>query len=155
MKLLIAILIILILIGIPAGLLLLLSSHSSVTFAQPPKAIGAATPVTIHVTNPHGARHVIATIEQNGATQTLLETANPANRLTFWRTHQPPQDFHFIAGKKQAPNLKEGKARLVVQVQSNDLKGASDTLSADVEVILKPASVVADGFQHYINQGGS
>jgi len=155
MKLVVAILIVLILIGIPAGLLLLLSSHSSVTFVQQPKAIGVTTPLTVHVTNPHGARHVIAAIEQNGATQTLLETDNPANRFNFWRAHLPPQDFHFIAGKKQAPNLKEGKARLVVQVQSNDLAGSTDTISADVEVILKPASVTADGFQHYINQGGS
>jgi murein DD-endopeptidase MepM/ murein hydrolase activator NlpD len=155
MKLVVAILIILILTGIPAGLLLLLSSHSSLAFAQQPKAIGATTPVTVHVANPHGTRHLTAIIEQNGATQTLMETANPANRLTFWRAHLPPQDFHFIAGKKQAPNLKEGKARLVVQVQSNDLAGSTDTISADVEVILKPASVTADGFQHYINQGGS
>jgi len=155
MKLVVAILIFLILIGTPAGFLLLLSEHSSVSFAQQPKAIGAATPITVHVTNPHGTRHVIAAIEQNGATQTLMETANAANRLTFWRAHMAPQDFHFIAGKKQAPNLKEGQARLVVQVQSNDLAGSTDTISADVEVILKPASVTADGFQHYINQGGS
>jgi murein DD-endopeptidase MepM/ murein hydrolase activator NlpD len=132
-----------------------LSSHSSLAFAQQPKAIGVATPIAVHVTNPHGTRHLTAIIEQNGANQTLMETANLANRLTFWRAHLPPQDFHFIAGKKQAPNLKEGKARLVVQVQSNDLAGSTDTISADVEVILKPASVTADGFQHYINQGGS
>jgi hypothetical protein len=30
-----------------------------------------------------------------------------------------------------------------------------DTVSADVDVILKPPSVAADSFQHYINQGGS
>jgi len=155
MKLVVAILIVLILIGIPAGLLLLLSAHSSVSFAQPPKVVGVATPMTVHVGNPHGIRHVTATIEQNGAAQTLMETENPPNRLTFWRAHLPPQDFHFIAGKKQAPNLKEGKARLVVQAQSNDLAAATDTISADVEVILKPASITADGFQHYINQGGS
>src|SRR3984893_5402246 len=155
MKLVVAILIILILIGIPAGLLFLLSSHSSLAFAQQPKANGLTTPIIVHVTNPHGTRHVLAAIEQNGATQTLAESASPANRFNFWRSHLPPQDFHFIAGKKQAPNLKEGKARLVVALQSNDLAGSTDTISADVEVILKPASVTADGFQHYINQGGS
>src|ERR1700736_2093392 len=104
MKLVVAILIILILIGIPAGLLLLLSSHSALTFVQQPKAIGVETPVTIHVGNPHGIRHTTAAIEQNGSTQTLINTANPANRFNFWRTHLPPQDFHFIAGEKQAPN---------------------------------------------------
>jgi hypothetical protein len=98
MKLTIAILIILILIGIPAGVLWLLSSHSSVTFAQRPKAIGEATPIAIHVANPHGFRHITASIEQNGSTQALTEIANPPIRFTFWRAHLPPQDIHFLAG---------------------------------------------------------
>jgi len=148
------VLILLIVIVLPAGFLWLASMHSSLTFALP-GAIGATTPVTVHVTNPHGVRRLTATLEQNGSVHTLIDTTSPPNRLTFWRSHQPPQDFHFIAGKKQAPNLKEGKARLVVAAQSNDLKGSTDTISADVEVILRPPSVAADGFQHYINQGGS
>ncbi len=51
--------------------------------------------------------------------------------------------------------MKEGKARLVVEAQSNDFRGATDTISTDVDVVLRPPSVSADGFQHYINQGGS
>ena len=140
---------------IAAGLLFFLSSHSGVTFVSPPKAVGIATPVTVRITNSHGLRRVTAMIEQNGAAQPLMETANPAHRLTFWRAHLQPQEFHFVAGQKQAPNLKEGQARLVVEVQSNDFRGSTDTSSADVEVILKPPAVTADGFQHYINQGGS
>jgi murein DD-endopeptidase MepM/ murein hydrolase activator NlpD len=145
----------LVLIGIPAAILLLLSTDSTVAFAPPPKAIGVATTVTVHITNPHGVRGIKASIEQNGAGATLTELKNPAHRLTFWRARQAPQDFHFNAGKSQAPNLQEGKARIVVEVQSNDLRGAVSTISTEVDVILRPPAVVADSFQHYINQGGS
>jgi murein DD-endopeptidase MepM/ murein hydrolase activator NlpD len=151
---LIAAAIILILIAGPR-FLYLTSSHSVLSFASPPKAIGAATPVTVHISNPHGNRRIVASIEQNGMSKTLAETSQPANRLTFWRVHRPPQDFRFTAGKNQAADLKEGKARLVVEAESNDLRGSVDTTSLDVDVILRPPSVTADGLQHYINQGGS
>ena len=151
---LIAVAIILILIAAPL-FLVLNSSHSSLAFASPLKAIGAATPVTVHISNPHGSRRITARIEQNGMSKTLAESNQPANRLTFWRVHSPPQDFRFTAGKNQAPDLKEGKARIVVEAESNDLRGALDSTSLEVEVILRPPSVAADGLQHYLNQGGS
>ena len=151
---LIALAIILILIGGPL-FLFLSSSHSSLAFASPPKAIGAATPVTVHITNIHGVRRITARIDQSGVSKTLAESNQPANRLTFWRVHARPQDFHFTAGKNQAADLKEGKARLVVEAESNDLRGAVDTTAVDVDVILRPPAVAADGLQHYINQGGS
>jgi len=151
---LIAVAIILLLIAVPL-FLFLNSSHSSLTFVSPPKAIGAATPVNVHIANPHGIRRFTARIEQNGASKTLLDANHPANRLTFWRMHRPAEDLHFNAGKNQDPDLKEGKARLIVETESNDLRGAVDTASLDVDVILRPPSVTADGLQHYINQGGS
>src|ERR1700752_829405 len=110
---LIAAAIILVLLAFPL-FLFLNSTHSSLAFVSPPQAIGAATPVTVHIANPHGLRRFTARIEQNGASKTLLNADHPANRLTFWRMHSPPEDFHFAAGKNQAPDLKEGKARLTV-----------------------------------------
>ena len=151
---LIAAAIILILIAIPL-FLFLNSAHSSLAFVSPPQAIGAATPVTVHIGNPHGLRRFTARIEQNGTSKTLLEANHPANRLTFWRMHRPAEDLHFSVGKNQAPDLKEGKARLVIETESNDLRGSVDATSIDVDVILRPPSVIADGLQHYINQGGS
>lgn len=148
-------LILLILIGLPAGFLLFESSHSALTFRPQPNAIGMMSSITVHIDNPHGARRITARIEQDDTSKTLIEKSNASNRFMFWRTHVAPQDFQFIAGKMRAPNLKEGKARLVVDVQSNDLRGSTDSVSSDVDVILRPPSVVADGFQHYINQGGS
>src|SRR5580693_8928346 len=137
---LIAVAIVLILIGVPL-FLFLTSSHSSLAFSSPPKAIGAATPVTVHIVSPHGLRRFTARIEQNGVSKTFLDANHPANRFTFWRVHAPAQDVSFTVGKNQAPDLKEGKARLIVEAESNDLRGAVDTTSLDVDVILRPPSV--------------
>ncbi|HYL36304.1 MAG TPA: M23 family metallopeptidase [Bryobacteraceae bacterium] len=154
-KILIVILVVLILIVLPVGALVMASSHTTLAFHPAPKAVGAATPVTVHIANPHGVRRIAVAIEQNGAVTPLAERTNPPNRLTFWRSHLAPQDFHFTAGKKQAANLQEGKARITVEAQSNDLRGATDMISTEVDVILRPPSLTADAFQHYINQGGS
>ena len=138
--------------AIGAGVALyVMSGHSHLEFDHAPKAVGAATPITVQIANPHGARRITARLEQNGASTTLSEAETPSNRLTFWRSHLPPAAFRFTTGK----DLKEGKARIVVEAQSNDLRALTDTVAADVEVILRPPSVTADMFQHYINQGGS
>ncbi len=152
--LLVLVFLLLIVLAAPASLFVL-SSHSTVVFDPPPTAIGLATPVTAQIANSHGVRQITASIEQNGTTASLAEVSGPANRLTFWRQRVPPQDFQFTAGKKQAKDLREGKARLVVEVVSNDLRGSTDRVSREVDVILRPASVTADDSQHYINQGGS
>jgi len=154
-KLLIVVVILIVLIAVPIGILLNISSHSSLTFPHPPTVIGFDTPVVVRVANPHGVRHIIATLEQNGASTRLLQTQSPATRFLFWRKAQAPQEVTFAAGKKKTPNLQEGKARLIVEAQSNDLSAATDSISTDVNVILRPPAVTADSTQHYINQGGS
>ena len=42
----------------------------------------------------------------------------------------------------------------MVEAVSNDLRGRTDSVAADVQVVLEPPRVGADGAQHYINQGG-
>jgi len=129
-----------------------MSGHTAVMLTSP-KAIGVSTPVSVDVQNPHGVRRVSAFLEQDGARYPLYEETAPSNRLLIKR-HEPARRINFEAGKNKAPNLKEGKARLVVETVSNDFRGAKDTAATDVDVILAPPRVVADGFQHYINQGG-
>ena len=144
-----------VLFGGAAAVLLTISSHSTLAFDPVPSAIGAATPVDVRIVNPHGVRAITARIEQDGNSAIVEQTARPAARFSFWRLHAAPEKFHFTAGKDRAPQLKEGKARLIVEARSNDLRAATDTVAADVNVILRPPSVTTDGFQHYINQGGS
>jgi murein DD-endopeptidase MepM/ murein hydrolase activator NlpD len=147
---------ILILVGlIVVGFIALfaMSGHSAVAIAPAVTSVGISTPVTVHVENPHGVRRVYAYLEQNGAQYPLLDQKTPSTHFV-WRKHEPPQRFTFEAGKNKAPNLKEGKARLVVEAVSNDLRGSSDSAASEVNVVLQAPRVVADDAQHYINQGG-
>jgi murein DD-endopeptidase MepM/ murein hydrolase activator NlpD len=141
--------------GGTAAALFFLSAPTSLAFDPQPSSIGAATPVSVRITNPHGVRSIIARIEQDGASTVVEQVTRPATRFSFSKAHAAPEKFSFIAGKDRTPQLKEGKARLTVEAQSNDLRGLTNRIAADVEVILRPPSVTTDGFQHYINQGGS
>src|SRR5579862_7314923 len=137
-----------------ATFLFVRSSHSNLSFEPAPSSIGASTPVTIRVKNPHGIRSLTARIEQDGKHTVVDQVAHPATRFNLARTNDV-EDYTFFAGEERVPDLKEGKARVTVSVQSNDFRGITDTIDADVDVILKPPAVTTDGFQHYINQGGS
>ena len=128
------------------------SGHSTLALA-PVKTVGVSTPVTVKVSNPHGERHVAAYIEQNGTRYPLMEASEPSRRV-FLHRNEADRTFTFDAGKDKVPNLKEGKARLVVDAVSNDLRGSTDSASEDVDVVLAAPRVTADGDQHYINQGG-
>ena len=133
--------------------LFVMSGHSTLSWSPAVKVVGVSTPVTVQAVNPHGIRHVSAYIEQNGQHYALLDQSSPATRF-FWHRHEPARTVTFDAGQTKAPNLKEGKARLVVETVSNDMSGATDSISSDVDVILAPPRVSADGVAHYINQGG-
>jgi murein DD-endopeptidase MepM/ murein hydrolase activator NlpD len=149
-----AILILVFLIVVAALSLLIMSDHTALSITPAVNTIGVSTPVTARIQNPHGVRHVRAYLEQNGAEYPLIETSAPSHRLLFFRTHEEPKSVTFEAGKNKAPNLKEGKARLVVETVSNDLRGSTDQAAADVNVVLAAPRVIPDDFQHYINQGG-
>ena len=129
------------------------SARTVIVVAPEVKAIGVSTPVTVRVSNPHGVRRVSAYLEQNGARYGLFEETAPARRFLPAR-RVPPRAIAFQAGKSKAPDLKEGKARLVVEAVSNDFRGQMDTASNDVTVVLTAPRAIPDGLQHYINQGG-
>jgi murein DD-endopeptidase MepM/ murein hydrolase activator NlpD len=130
-----------------------LGSHSALTVAPPVKSIGVATPVAVDIVNPHGVRRVSAYVEQNGARYPVFDESYHVHRLGFFR-HEQPHHITFEAGKNKAPNLKEGKARLVVEAVSNDLRRNTDTTAIDVDVFLTAPRVIPDDVQHYVNQGG-
>src|SRR5947209_6737717 len=110
-------------------------------------SIGSATPVTAQADDPHGLKAFTASVEQNGQSQ-IVHDVTAASKQTS-------RTFTFVAGSKAAAFLKEGPARLIVTAKSNDLRGATTTLAQDVQVVLRPPTIVADGRQHYINQGGA
>ncbi len=151
----IALIMLVALIATPIATLFFLSSHTKLAFDPQPKDIGVNTPEAVRFSNPHGLRRFTASIDQNGTSTPLIEVKSTPDRFKFWLAQVPEQDIRFNAGSKGAPSLKEGKARLVVVAQSNDFRGVTDTISTDVDVVLRPPGISADGFQHYINQGGS
>jgi murein DD-endopeptidase MepM/ murein hydrolase activator NlpD len=134
------------------AVLLFGSTHTNVNMS-PVTMIGPATPVTVRLENPHGVRSVQAFVEQDGKRYPLFTQNAPARHL-FPERNQATRRVTFEAGKNKAPELKEGKARLVVEAVSNDLRGSTDSASADVNVSLSAPRVMADDRQHYINQGG-
>jgi murein DD-endopeptidase MepM/ murein hydrolase activator NlpD len=117
-----------------------------IQFAQPVAGIGTSTTVRVQTDDPVGVKRFAASVEQNGQKQTVYEDKIPSP--------QKMRIYTFSAGKQQAGFLKEGPAKLTVKAWSNDLRGASTTLAQDVQVVLRPPMIVADGKQHYINQGG-
>ena len=138
---------------IAAAVLLVMSTNTQVSLTPAVKLVGVATPITVKLANPHGVRRVSAFLEQNGARYAVFEQTAPGRRL-LWNRHEPARTLTFEAGKNKAPNLKDGKARLVVEVVSNDLRGSTDTAASDVDVVLSAPRVIPDDLQHYINQAG-
>lgn len=132
-----------------------LSATPAITIDPPVKAIGASTPVKVQVTDPYGIRRFTAVVEQNGVRSSVFEQRNPSHRLLFMRLREAPRTIGFAAGKQRAPALKDGKATLIVEAQSNDFLGRTVTASFDVDVVLEPPRLAVDEEQHYINQGGS
>ena len=136
-----------------ASALFMLSTVTTVEMTPAVKTIGVSTPVSVKLSNPHGARSIAAWLEQGGARYPLLEQTVPSRRF-FWNRHVAPKAVAFEAGKTKVPNLKEGPARIVVEAVSNDFRAAATTAAYDVNVFLAPPRVTPDGLQHYVNQGG-
>src|SRR5689334_13533058 len=74
--------------------------------------------------------------------------------LRFGAT-KPARDLTVNVGRRFTPALRDGKARVIVAAVSNDFRGQTESKSFDVDVMITPPRVAADGVQHYINQGGS
>ena len=156
MKVTILIAVALLILAVPA---VLFFSSTGTNMAVDPivKTIGYETPVHVHLINPHGTRLVAVTVEQDGKSYPMNPTPSaetPARRI-FVQRHAAPRDVTVNVGKKSAPDLHDGKAKLILTAVSNDLRGKTDSMSVDVDVMTAPPRVVADGVQHYINQGGS
>jgi murein DD-endopeptidase MepM/ murein hydrolase activator NlpD len=142
------------LIAMPA-FLLMLSGGTALKVDPPVTAIGTVTPIQVHIENSHGVRRITGAIEQGGSRYTVFDVHEAPHRVMFWRRHEAPQVKTFQVGKQQAPALHDGKAKLIIEAESNDLRGRVDSIESEVEIITQPLRLSADGAQHYINQGGS
>jgi murein DD-endopeptidase MepM/ murein hydrolase activator NlpD len=153
-KLLIVFLVAALLLSIPASLLFI-SGGTQILLNKPVSTIGFETPVSIHIGNPAGTTQLHVYLEQNGKRFAVFNETRPGSRFLFWKSHFPPRDLTVPVGKKEAPELAEGKAALIIEAKSNDMRGQTDSFTQAVEVNLTAPRVSADGEQHYLNTGGS
>jgi len=144
---------VLILLAVVATICLFaLSATPAIGLPTTLSAIGVATPVRLHLSGSHGIRSVNAWVEQNGNRYPVWETSEPSRRIR-WRRNVPDQELTFQAGTKAAPQLKDGKATLIVEATSNDFRGKTATETREVTVITRPPAVSADQDQHYLYLG--
>jgi murein DD-endopeptidase MepM/ murein hydrolase activator NlpD len=137
------------------GIAYLLSTTPALEMKTPVSVIGNETPIAVKVSTPHGLRRFTAWIEQDGKRHKVFETVNDTKRGVLFRQDEAPVEIAFGAGKKQAPELKDGAAKLIVEASANDFANRSTSRTRDVQINTQPPVVTADGAQHYINQGGS
>src|SRR5262245_44726992 len=102
------------------GVAYLLSTTPTVELKTPVSVIGNETPVLATVSTPHGVRRFTASIEQNGKRYKVFEKFEATRRGVMFRQKEAPADIAFAAGKKQAPELKDGPAKLIVEAAAND-----------------------------------
>jgi len=144
--------ILIIILIVPLVLLMALSDTPVLTLPDSLNGIGQATPVTVHVSDPHGIRNATACIEQNGNRYKVWETSQPSHRL-FWQRKVADATLTFTAGAKNTPQLQDGKAKLVVEATSNDFRGKTVSAEREVLVVTRPPSVSVDSDQHYLYLG--
>jgi murein DD-endopeptidase MepM/ murein hydrolase activator NlpD len=107
--------------------------------------LGQTTPISVEVRDPHGVRKVQAFVEQNGSRYSVWEVAQPSKAAN--------STFNFTAGVKSTPQLKDGKAKLIIDATGNGLFGKTAHWEHEVTVATQPPSVIADSDQHYLYLG--
>jgi murein DD-endopeptidase MepM/ murein hydrolase activator NlpD len=90
--------------------------------------------------------------EQNGNRYAVWETTLPTRRI-FWQRGLADREWTFNAGTQTAPQLKDGKAELIVEATSNDFRGKTASATREVIVVTQAAAVTADQDQHYLYLG--
>ena len=125
---------------------------------QPEKFIGQATPLDLVVESPGGQfARVDATIEQDGQSYSVFTLAQPAQGSVRQESAERIYVMRSI-GKRDVPELKAGRARLVVRAARPVLFGyreAESEVSRDVEVRLDPPRIAILSKFHYVNHGGA
>ena len=142
-KVLLAVVVVVILV--PIIIVIARSATPAIDLPTQITTIGQATPITVHVANKRGVRSVNAIIEQNGTSYPIWQMAQPSKtKEATW---------NFTAGVKTTPQLKDGKAKLIVEATSNDLLRHSARIERDVTVVTRPPTVSVDSDQHYLYIG--
>jgi murein DD-endopeptidase MepM/ murein hydrolase activator NlpD len=116
-----------------------------VNLPSPVTTLGPATAIAVHVRDPRGVRSLAAFVEQNGV------------RYRVWEVPQPSGvkegTWNFTAGVNSTPQLKDGKAKLILEATSNGFLRKTAHWEREVIVVTRPPTVTADSDQHYLYRG--
>jgi murein DD-endopeptidase MepM/ murein hydrolase activator NlpD len=137
---------------LPLLLLLAFSATPKVEWYSPVSAVGQSTPIPIHIHDPHGVRDVALFIEQNGVRYKAAEVLGPARHI-LWLHNVSDQTLTLVAGSKTIPQLKDGKAKLIAEITSNDFRGSVTRVETAINVANEPPSLSVDSDQHYLYLG--
>jgi hypothetical protein len=137
--------VILLVIVVPIIVVVARSATPSIDLPTAVSTIGQATPISIHASDPRGIRSVTAMVEQSGASYPVWQLTQPSKAKD--------STWNFTAGVKTTPQLKDGKAKLIVEATSNDLMRRSARIERDVTVVTQPPTVSVDSEQHYLYIG--
>jgi len=107
--------------------------------------LGQATPITVRVRDPHGVRRLAAFVEQNGVRYRVWEAGQPSGATDG--------TWNFAAGVNSAPQLQDGKAKLIIEATSNGLLRKTARWERELTVVTKPPIVSVDSDQHYLYLG--
>ncbi len=143
------------LLALAAPVVWLRGARPAISLDRPLKVIGAETAVQVKVSSRGGVRRFRAQLEQGSLTAVLAGDQSSAPRWKFWRLRRREAVYRFTAGRRAIPQLQDGPARLLLEAQSDDWRGAAATVALDVVVRTKPPALRVDSSQHYITQGGS
>ncbi len=133
-------------------LLLALSTTPVVDVPASLTVLGQATPIPVRVSNTHGLRRMVVFVEQNGLSYAVGEQKEPARRI-MWKRGVADTTWEPTVGTKTTPQLKDGKARLIVEATSNDFRGSTARLEREVMVVTRPPELSVDSDQHYLYLG--
>jgi murein DD-endopeptidase MepM/ murein hydrolase activator NlpD len=130
---------------LPIAVVLSRSATPAIDLPSQVASIGQATPIAIHVRDPRGVRRIVAYLEQNGARYPVWELAQASSAAD--------STWSFTAGVKTTPQLRDGKAVLIIEATSNDLLRKTSHLDHELTVVTQPPTVSVDSEQHYLYLG--
>jgi murein DD-endopeptidase MepM/ murein hydrolase activator NlpD len=134
------------------GVLLFKSKVPVVALDPQLTALGGSTPVHLRVQAPHGVRSATAVVEQGAIRAEVWRMEQPARRFV-WQRHLPPASLQFVIDAQKVPGLREGRAKLTIEVTANDFRAASTSVVLDLPVALRPPQLSVDSEQHYLYLG--
>jgi murein DD-endopeptidase MepM/ murein hydrolase activator NlpD len=144
--------ILVVIVVLPVVLLLALSDTPVIRLDSATTTIGRATSLAIEISDPHGVRHLAVSVEQNGASYRASEITQPAHRI-FWQRNVADSVLNVVVGTKSVPQLKDGKARLIIEATSDDFLGKTARVERDVMVVTQPPTLTVDSDEHYLYLG--